>query len=89
MKLFWISLASFLIGSIPFSYLFSKLKGHDPRKAGTGNVGATNVLIVAGPFAASLAVIGDVGKGILAILLARYFGLSDWGRALCGVAVVG
>ncbi len=81
-------LASYLIGSIPFSYLFSRLRGVDPRKAGTGNVGASNALAVAGKRVGALALAGDIGKGIAAILLARYFGLSDWGIAFSGLAVV-
>lgn len=81
-------LASYLIGSIPFSYLFSKFKGQDPRRAGTGNIGATNALVVAGPAAGILALIGDIAKGVLVVQLARYFNLSDWGIALCGLAAV-
>jgi len=88
MKLFLVILLSYLIGSIPFSYLFSKLKGQDPRKAGTGNVGASNVLVVAGPMAAILAMVGDIAKGIIAIQLARYVNLSDGGIALCGLAAI-
>jgi len=88
MILFWIVVASYLIGSIPFSYLASKIKGQDPRKAGTGNVGATNTLIVAGKRAGIIALVGDVGKGFLAITLARYFQLPDWGIALAALAVV-
>jgi glycerol-3-phosphate acyltransferase PlsY len=88
MTQFLVIVASYLIGSIPFSYLFSRLKGVDPRKAGTGNVGASNALAVAGKTAGALALAGDTGKGIAAILLARYFGLSDWGIAFSGLAVV-
>jgi len=88
MNLFLLILLSYLIGSIPFSYLFSKLKGRDPRRAGTGNVGASNVLVVAGPPAAGLSMVGDIAKGIMAIQLARYFNLSDGGIALCGLAAI-
>ncbi|MBI5078769.1 glycerol-3-phosphate acyltransferase [Candidatus Saganbacteria bacterium] len=88
MKFFPVLLGSYLIGSIPFSYLFPKLKGHDPRGGGTGNVGATNSLIVAGPLAGVLALIGDIAKGFLAVQLARYFNFSDAGIALCGLAVI-
>jgi len=80
--------ASYLIGSIPFSLLSSKLKGHDPRKAGTGNVGATNALVVAGPLAGLLALAGDIGKGSLAIYLARSYQLPPLGIALAGMAAV-
>lgn len=88
MKLLLIVFLSYFIGSIPFSYLFSKLKGADPRKAGTGNVGATNALVVAGKIAGALSLAGDIGKGIAAISIARYFGLSDGGIAFSGLAVV-
>lgn len=81
-------LISYLIGSIPFSYLAARLKGADPRKAGTGNVGATNALIVAGKTAGIIAVLGDTAKGAAAIILAHYFNLNDWGIALAGLSAV-
>lgn len=56
----------YLIGSIPFSYIFSRLVGKvDIRSQGSGNVGATNVLRTAGPGIAILSLIGDVFKGIV------------------------
>ena len=88
MKLFFTIIIAYLMGSIPFSYLFSKLKGVDPRKAGTRNVGASNVLVVAGPGMAVLAFLGDFGKGFLAVILARTLGLSHLGVALSGLAAV-
>jgi glycerol-3-phosphate acyltransferase PlsY len=82
-------IACYLLGSIPFSYIFSKLRrGVDPRRAGTGNVGASNAFIVAGKTAAFLAVIGDTAKGAGAVLIARYFCLNDWGIVLSALAVV-
>lgn len=82
-------LACYLIGSLPFSFIFAKLRrGVDPRQAGTGNVGASNTLIVAGKLAAILALIGDTAKGVGAIMLARHLGLNDWGIALSALAVV-
>ena len=86
---FFLSLSiSYLIGSIPFSFIFSVIKGEDPRFAGTGNVGATNALVVAGPLAGFFSLIGDIGKGIAAVLLARSFGLTEWGIALSALAAV-
>jgi len=82
-------IAAYLIGSIPFSFIFSRLRrGVDPRHHGTKNVGATNTLIIAGKLAALLAVLGDIAKGIAAIMIARYLGLNDWGMALTALTVI-
>lgn len=88
MKLLGLVLLSYLIGSIPFSYLFSRFKGHDVREKGTKNVGATNALVVAGPIAGALSLAGDISKGILPVLLCRYFSLPDWGTALSALAAI-
>jgi acyl phosphate:glycerol-3-phosphate acyltransferase len=86
---FLIIIVSYLIGSIPFSHIFPRLiKGHDVREKGTKNVGASNALIVAGKRAGLLALLGDTGKGIAAVLLARYFGLPVWAIATCALAAV-
>jgi glycerol-3-phosphate acyltransferase PlsY len=88
MKLVLLILFSYLIGSIPFSYLFSRLKGHDVREKGSKNVGATNAFVVGGAGIGILSLAGDVFKGIFAILLARYFSLPAGGIALCALAVI-
>lgn len=63
--------AAYLLGSIPFGLLLGKLFGAaDVRKAGSGNIGATNVARVAGPLAGILTLVLDAAKGALAILLA-------------------
>jgi len=68
-------IASYLLGSIPSAYIFGRLlKGIDIRKAGSGNVGATNALRVLGkgPGAAVLAI--DILKGFISVFfLAGYF----------------
>lgn len=66
-----IPVAAYLLGSIPFGLLLSKLFGTaDIRKAGSGNIGATNVARVAGPFAGILTLLLDAGKGAVAVLVA-------------------
>lgn len=81
-------LSAYLIGSIPFSLIISRLsKGIDIRNYGSGNIGATNVLRVIGKKEALLALIGDVLKGILPVLLALYF-LEDFWIAATAVLVV-
>lgn len=88
MKLVLVVLAAYLIGSIPFSYLFSRLKGVDPRNGGSGNVGATNALVVAGPMVGVLSLIGDLGKGMVVIYIAHAAGLSALGISLTGLAAI-
>lgn len=69
-----LSLASYLIGAIPFSYLIAKLaSGKDLREHGSGNVGASNTARVVGKVYGGLALLGDVGKGLLAAYLASLF----------------
>lgn len=72
---YWVVIASYLIGSIPASYLVARYwKGIDIRQYGSGNVGTTNVWRNAGPVAGIIALAGDLGKGVLAVILARHFG---------------
>jgi glycerol-3-phosphate acyltransferase PlsY len=67
--------AAYLIGSLPFSYIFAKmLKGIDITKEGSRNMGATNVLRTAGPVPAIFAFFGDFLKGVLVlVVLSRFF----------------
>lgn len=62
-------IASYVIGSIPVSYLAGALKGVDVRRHGSGNVGATNVLRAAGKVPAIIALAADIGKGVVAVAL--------------------
>src|SRR6266852_2673563 len=61
-------LVCFLIGSIPFAVVAMLGTGIDIRRVGSGNPGFNNVLRVSKPRAV-LALIGDMGKGFLAIWL--------------------
>jgi glycerol-3-phosphate acyltransferase PlsY len=71
-----IPVAAYLLGSIPFGLLLGKLFGaRDVRKAGSGNIGATNVARVAGPLAGILTLLLDAAKGAFAVVLAAR--LSD------------
>jgi glycerol-3-phosphate acyltransferase PlsY len=66
-----IPVAAYLVGSIPFGLLLGKLFGSaDVRKAGSGNIGATNVARVAGPLAGILTLLLDTAKGAFAVVLA-------------------
>jgi glycerol-3-phosphate acyltransferase PlsY len=62
----------YLIGSLSFAVIVSKLFGlPDPRNYGSGNPGATNVLRTGKYAAAALTLTGDAGKGWLALTLAQ------------------
>ena len=66
--------AAYLLGSISFAVVTSKLFGlADPRTYGSGNPGATNVLRSGKKAAAALTLIGDAAKGWLAVFLAIQF----------------
>lgn len=65
-------LAGYLLGSVPFGLVWAKLFGlGDIRAIGSGNIGATNVLRTGNKLAAFLTLVGDIGKGALAVLVAR------------------
>ena len=64
-------IGGYLLGSIPFGVLVMRAAGAgDPRNIGSGNIGATNVLRSGHRGLAALTVIGDGGKGALAVLAA-------------------
>ena len=64
-------LIGYLIGSLPIGFLVTQgMRGVDLRRAGSGNVGATNVYRTSGLGAAIAVMIADVGKGAAAVLLA-------------------
>jgi glycerol-3-phosphate acyltransferase PlsY len=81
-------IAAYLLGSISFAVITSKLFGlADPRTYGSGNPGATNVLRSGKKAAAALTLFGDAAKGWLAVFLAIQFGLADVQIALIALAV--
>ena len=85
-------LIAYLIGSLPFAVIVSRALGlPDPRSYGSGNPGATNVLRTGRKLAALLTLVGDGGKGWLAVFLAASYapgyGVSAPAVAACAVAV--
>ncbi len=61
----------YLLGSIPFGLIATRLGGAgDIRKIGSGNIGATNVLRSGRKDLAAITLVGDAGKGAVAVLLA-------------------
>jgi glycerol-3-phosphate acyltransferase PlsY len=62
-------LVAYLLGSIPFGLMVGLAKGVDPRKAGSGNIGATNVGRLLGGKFFALVFLLDMGKGLIPMLL--------------------
>ena len=84
-----ILIAAYLIGSFPTGYLMARLfKGVDPRQHGSGRTGGTNILRTAGKGAALATVVGDLFKGVVAVLLARVWMGTQPAVVLAGLAAV-
>ena len=77
---------AYLLGSIPVGVVLSRLKGQDPRKAGSGNIGATNVMRTAGKGLGILTLAGDMAKGFLPTWLAMRYNQPTMVIAACGFA---
>lgn len=72
-----IAAIAYVIGSIPFSFIFSKkIKGEDIRSKGSGNVGTTNMLRSYGWGLGILTLVADLLKGVLAALVGLWLGGS-------------
>jgi acyl phosphate:glycerol-3-phosphate acyltransferase len=87
-----IPLIAYLLGSIPFGLIVGTIfGGKDVRTVGSGNIGATNVSRVAGPFAGILTLLLDAAKGSAAVVLAaRVTGDSSTWMMVAGLcALVG
>lgn len=89
MKSVLVILVSYLIGSIPFGYLAGKIGyGIDIREHGSRNIGFTNVLRTLGPVPAAITIVGDVLKGVLAVLLARVLNVGDGVVVVAGLSAI-
>ena len=74
-----LALAAYALGSIPTAYLLVKsAKGEDIRDSGSHNVGALNAYRSLGVAAGLAVLLIDMGKGVLAVVAPRVFGLDDW-----------
>src|SRR5512141_588395 len=83
---------AYLVGAVPFGYLLVKVtSGRDVRAAGSGNIGATNVLRTTGRAAAVATLLLDIGKGYLAVWLAGRLsgGRVEWMGAAALAVMIG
>ncbi len=76
---------AYLCGSISTGMILAGRAGVDIRRSGSGNIGATNVARTAGRTAGIITLLGDIGKGFLPVVVARFWGFSE--ITLAGVAL--
>lgn len=81
-------LLGYLTGSVPFAYLLARRAGIDVRKAGSGNVGAANVLRTTGAWRGVIVMMLDVAKGVAAVAVSYVIAGSVALAALSGAAAV-
>jgi acyl phosphate:glycerol-3-phosphate acyltransferase len=89
LTIFFAVTGSYLIGAIPFGFIFSKIFSNvDVRTIGSGNIGATNVLRASGKTAAALTLVADALKGLLPVLIVQHLFNAEIVTVLSGAAAV-
>jgi acyl phosphate:glycerol-3-phosphate acyltransferase len=78
--------SAYLLGSVPSGYILGSMAGVDIRKAGSGNVGATNVARLLGRGRGALTLAADVAKGWLPVFAALHLEMSLPAVTLAGAA---
>ena len=88
MKALLLTSLAFLLGSLPTGLLIAKVRGVNLKEVGSGNIGATNVLRTTGKWPALLTLMGDSAKGVVAVLIARYYGAGVFFEGVVGLCAV-
>ena len=84
----WAILLAYLAGSVPFAFLLARRAGIDVRVAGSGNVGAANVLRTTGTWRGVAVMALDIGKGALAVAMPLFTHAGVTLTALAAAAAV-
>ncbi|WP_353216233.1 glycerol-3-phosphate 1-O-acyltransferase PlsY [Sandarakinorhabdus sp.] len=79
----------YLLGSIPFGLLLTRMIGIDIRAVGSGNIGTTNVLRTGNKGLAAATLLLDAGKGAAAVVIGRHLGGELWAIVAGTAAFVG
>ena len=80
-------IVAYLLGSLSSAIIVCKMMGlPDPRTLGSNNPGATNVLRFGGKKAAAIALLGDMIKGVIPVLIAKFLGAENLTLGLVGFA---
>jgi glycerol-3-phosphate acyltransferase PlsY len=83
----FVALFGYLLGSVPTGVLLTKIFSKtDPRKAGSKNIGATNIFRTAGKTLGILTLVGDVVKGMIPIGIAIQLGVAHEWIAVAGLS---
>lgn len=89
MRYFIVIILAYLLGSSNMAFYLAKIKKADLRKAGSGNLGASNATVLLGWRAGILVAVHDIGKGVLSVLLAKWlFPGLEFAGAAAGVSCV-
>jgi acyl phosphate:glycerol-3-phosphate acyltransferase len=86
MEVYLLVLFAYLLGSVPTGYILGSVAGVDVRKAGSGNVGATNVARVVGKRYGILTLVADIAKGFVPVIVALNIGLTSTATSFAGIA---
>jgi acyl phosphate:glycerol-3-phosphate acyltransferase len=81
-------LLAYLMGAIPTGLIVARIRGVDIQKAGSGNIGATNVARTVGPWAGVIVLLVDPLKGVLAVTVPTLLGLDPWWVTAAALAAV-
>jgi glycerol-3-phosphate acyltransferase PlsY len=81
-------LISYLLGSVPFGYIVSKMKGVDITKVGSKNIGMANVFRNVGPVYGVIVLFLDAFKGFLPTFMAINYKLLDYQVLMIGLASI-
>jgi acyl phosphate:glycerol-3-phosphate acyltransferase len=83
-----IVLLAYLMGAIPTGLIVARIRGVDIQRAGSGNIGATNVARSVGPWAGLVVMLVDPLKGVLAVTVPTLLGLDPWWVTAAALAAV-
>jgi glycerol-3-phosphate acyltransferase PlsY len=82
-------IGAYLLGSIPTAYIIGKFrKGTDIRKVGSKNMGAMNVIYNVGFWWGALVLAIDIGKGVVAMVIAKVLNIPELAYYATGVVVI-
>ena len=88
MVIYLLPIGAYLLGSISSAILVARImRLPDPRDAGSGNPGATNILRIGSKSAAAITLLGDLLKGVIAIIVTRAITVDPLILALVALAV--